>query len=415
MPIGILRAYTYIVIIIPQSTMNTRPIIEDSKGPVALSVSFNHDRSCFAVGLENGYCIIDSDPCAIRVARDFKAGIAFAEMLCRTNYIAMVGGGRNPMFNSNRVVIWDDGKNKPVIQLDFKTPVCGVRISRHRIAVALLESVHVFSFVMPPRKVATFETAPNPHGLCCLGAKILAFPGRTPGQVQVMQIENEQVSIIPAHASALRAIELSQDGEVLATASATGTLVRVFATSSCARIAELRRGIDPAKIFSISISSNSQLLAVTSDKSTLHIFDIPSTTRSPPRKSTDDSTRRLTSMGGGGAIPLPSSSPEDNKQKWGILSKIPLLPRVFSDAYSFASATFEMSESESTYDAYGTKEQGEERGRITKGIIGWSGDHSVVVISAGLDGKWEKFIIAEGEDGKRYCIRDGWKRYLGSG
>lgn len=383
---------------------------------MALSVSFNHDRSCFAVGLETGYCIIDSDPCAIRVSRDFKAGIAFAEMLRRTNYIALVGGGKNPMFNSNRVVIWDDGKNKPVIQLDFKSPVCGVRISRHRIVVALLESVHVFSFVMPPQKLATFETTKNSHGLCCLGTKILAFPGRTPGQVQVVQIETEEVSIIPAHGSALRAIELSQDGEILATASATGTLVRVFATSSCARIAELRRGVDSAKIFSLSISPNSQLLAVTSDKSTLHIFDIPGTPRSSPRKSSDhDSTRRLTSMGGGGSIPLPiSASSDDTKQKWGILGKIPLLPRVFSDVYSFASATFEMGESEFTYDAYGTKEPGhEEKGRIIKGIAGWSGDHSVVVVSAGIDGKWEKFIIAEGEDGKRYCIRDGWKRYLG--
>lgn len=394
--------------------MNTRPVIEDSKNPVALSVSFNQDRSCFSVGLENGYCILDSDPCAIRVSRDFKAGIGAAEMLNRANYIALVGGGKNPMFQQNRVVIWDDGKNKPAIQLDFKTSVCGVRLSRKRIVVALLDSVHIFSFVMPPKKLAAFETAKNPLGLCCLGNQIVAFPGRTPGQVQVVQIDNESVSIIPAHGSPLRAIELSPDGEILATASITGTLVRVFATSNCARIAELRRGVDPAKIFSLSISPNSQLLAVTSDKSTLHIFDIPQTTRAP-RKSVDDSSRRLTSMGSGGGSPISSPNPDETKQKWGFLGKIPLLPRVFSDVYSFASAPFEMGENESTYDAYGSKELADNNKKTPKGIIGWAGNHSILVVSAGIDGKWEKFIIAEGEDGKRYCIRDGWKRYLGSG
>lgn len=84
---------------------------------------------------------------------------------------------------------------------------------------------------MPPKKLAVFETAKNPLGLCCLGTQVLAFPGRTPGQVQVVQVESENVSIIPAHGSPLRAIELSPDGEILATASVTVSLLE--ASFSC--------------------------------------------------------------------------------------------------------------------------------------------------------------------------------------
>lgn len=47
----------------------------------------------------------------------------------------------------------------------------------------------------------------------------MAFPGRTHGQVQVVELESGNVSIIPAHSSALRAIEISPDGELMATAS----------------------------------------------------------------------------------------------------------------------------------------------------------------------------------------------------
>ena len=38
------------------STMNTRPAIESSSNPVALSASFNQDASCFSVGLDTGFC-----------------------------------------------------------------------------------------------------------------------------------------------------------------------------------------------------------------------------------------------------------------------------------------------------------------------------------------------------------------------
>lgn len=94
-----------------------------------------------------------------------------------------------------------------------------MRLSRSRIVVALQNSVHIYAFASPPEKLLVFETADNPLGLCCLGSKIVAFPGRTPGQVQMVEIGTGNVSIIPAHGSPLRAMDLSPDGETLATAS----------------------------------------------------------------------------------------------------------------------------------------------------------------------------------------------------
>jgi hypothetical protein len=168
--------------------------------------------------------------------------------------------------------------------------------------------------------------------------------------------------------------------------------------------------VDHAAIFSLAISPSSLLLAVTSDKSTLHIFDIPHPTK-PARTETSNTSKRLTSMGNGGT---PSSTDDSGSQKWGILGKIPLLPRVFSDIYSFASAHFEMGDEAPPGLTAFLENGGVGYSRPQKGLIGWTSDHSVIVIGAGLDGRWEKFIIAEGEDGKRYCVRDGWKKYLGA-
>ena len=95
---------------------------------------------------------------------------------------------------------------------------------------------------------------------------------------------------IYAHQGTIAAICLSNNGSKLATASDKGnpltqtqqvnigehlwlgTLIRVWDTVSKQRIAEFRRGADPAQIYSIAFSKDSSFLAVTSDKGTLHLF-----------------------------------------------------------------------------------------------------------------------------------------------
>lgn len=138
------------------------------------------------------------------------------------------------------------------------------------------------------------------------------------------------------------------------------------------------------------------MLAVTSDKSTLHIFDIP---------RTNHIVRR-------GQSPVAKTEAETN-QKWGFLGKLPLLPRVFSDVYSFASAHFEISD-EINPSSPSLSPLGSPLGRPPKGIIGWIDDQTLVVIGSGREGRWEKFALRDGDDGRRYCVRAGWKRYLGA-
>lgn len=158
--------------------------------------------------------------------------------------------------------------------MELRTPIQRVRLSTTHIVVVLLNEVNLYKFSSPPQKLAVFSTANNPFGLCCLGKQIIAFPGRTPGQVQLVELSTHNVSIIPAHSNSLRALDLSNDGEILATASETGTLIRVWSTANCSKTTEFRRGVDPATIFSIAISPSGSHIAVTSDKSTLHLYDL---------------------------------------------------------------------------------------------------------------------------------------------
>jgi WD repeat-containing protein 45 len=341
-------------------------------------------------------------------------------MLGKTNFIALVGGGKQPKFPQNKVVIWDEVKEKTVVTLELRSAIQRVRISRTHIVVVLLNSVNLYKFSVTPEKLSSFDTANNPFGLCNYGKELLAFPGRTPGHVQLVRLARNTVTIIPAHTSPLSAIDLSPDGELLATASENGTLIRVWSTSTSNRLAELRRGVDPASIFSIAISPSNDRLAVTSDKSTLHIFDIPHPNQSSIQES---HSKTATAMQSGRSSSIDSSRDafqyeEDvgPKSKWGVLSKLPLMPRVFSDTYSIASARFEIGDepisTNSKSPTWNAPIPGVPGGRPPKGLIGWLDEESLVVVGAGQDARWEKFLVGPAADGSTVCWREGWKRYL---
>ncbi|QPG75260.1 Phosphatidylinositol 3,5-bisphosphate-binding protein [Brettanomyces nanus] len=349
-----------------------------------LNAAFNQDQSCFAICHESGFRVYNTDPMELRMKRNFSSsrqnsGIGLITMLYRTNYVALVGGGKQPRYPVNKLCIWDDLKKRPSMFLEFMSPILNALMTRIRIIVVLRNQVLVHAFESRPRLLGSYETYDNDNGACDLSINernsILAFPSRSVGQIQLVDIspgnqDRNLISIIKAHRAKIQSLCMSNLGNMVASASETGTLIRIHDTANCALMFEFRRGLDKAIVTSMKFSPDDSKLAVLSDKNTLHVYSL----------------RERLGMEG----------IDSGKNQAHFLKGFPMMPKYFKSTWSFAS-----------------KDVGRREDLVNDfGVIGWSDNESIIILWK-MKGIWEKYVMVDtmGDQGRKWeIVREGWRR-----
>uniref|UniRef100_A0A0D9X2R8 Anaphase-promoting complex subunit 4 WD40 domain-containing protein n=1 Tax=Leersia perrieri TaxID=77586 RepID=A0A0D9X2R8_9ORYZ len=187
------------------------------------------------------------------------------------------------------------------------------------------------------------ETGENPGGVCAVSpcsAFAFACPGKNAGELRVERWAGDGFAPpldVAAHRSCLAGIALSWDGLLVATASVKGTILRVFRVADGVLLQEA--SVDRADIHSIVFSSDSKWLAVSSDKGTVHVFDINVELGSTSKTSGQDA----------------SESPTSKSANQGYLSYMKgyVLPKYFKSEKSFAQ--FHLPKSNRYLVAFGTQ------------------------------------------------------------
>lgn len=222
--------------------------------------------------------------------------------------------------------------------------------------------------------------------------------------------------------------------------------------------------MERAIIYSLEFSPTAQFVASTSDKGTLHIFDLRPPPAAEPRPAP---ARRISNTrpaavrrGRPGSVDFDnvstqsgSSSPNHGAGFYGpppdiahqppsngpsvlaAIARFPGMPRAFSDARSVASIPYHLGNDPPNWQGqpayvFTTNPDGQRQriknrnvpipghpdGKAPKGIIAWdpdAGDRRIWVVGGGADARWEVFDLIE-EEGNRgvRLVKTGFRKYL---
>lgn len=213
-----------------------------------------------------------------------------------------------------------------------------VRLNRKRLAVVLEEEIYLYD-ISNMTLLYTIATSPNPSAICALAPSsekcYIAYPlpkpredtgdkrpshapplstyvAPTSGSVLIFDaVELKALNVVEAHRAPLSCIALNNEGTLLATASETGTIIRVFSLPKGTKLYQFRRGTYPSTIYSMSFNLSSTLLCVSSTTDTVHIFRLGAVGSGIPDspKSTNDRWNRSRSFDSGAESPTAGTSP----------------------------------------------------------------------------------------------------------
>ncbi|KAG7124770.1 Autophagy-related protein 18 like [Verticillium longisporum] len=259
--------------------------------PTLNFITFNQDHSCLAVGTSKGFRIYHTDPFSKIFSSD-DGNIAIIEMLFSTSLVALILSPRH-------LIIQNTKRSSVICELTFPSAVLAVRLNRKRLAVVLESEIYLYD-ISNMSLLYTIPTSPNPNAICALSPSsencYIAYPlpkprdesgdrrpthapplsnyvAPTSGEVLVFDtVALKAVNVIEAHRSPLCCISLNAEGTLLATASETGTIIRVFSIPKGQKLYQFRRGTYPSTIYSMSFNLSSTLLCVSSTSDTVHIF-----------------------------------------------------------------------------------------------------------------------------------------------
>ncbi|GMT34605.1 hypothetical protein PFISCL1PPCAC_25902 [Pristionchus fissidentatus] len=247
-------------------------------------VNYNMQQDCVVVAGDFGVRIFNCHPLteAVHLTQDQVGSIRLAQLLHRSNIVALVSGGLRPKYSPNTLMLWDNSMKHCVAECAVPGgPILNVFLNSSRLVLVQSRRVSIFS-LQPLRFLRAEESGMNPHGVAAMGGEshsaMLVFPSFKQGTVQLIALEsvNSEKSLAPsvvaAHDGTIAALAVTAQGTLMATGSAKGTVIRVFDTRTRMLLNELRRGADPATLHCLTFSQCGSFLAASSDKSTVHIF-----------------------------------------------------------------------------------------------------------------------------------------------
>lgn len=245
-----------------------------------LHLSINQDTTLLTTGSHCGFRVYSLHPFELINTED-TGNFKIVEMYESSQLLILVGAGEQPAFSPRRLTIWNIAERTPICETSFPDSVLSVRMNRMRIVAVIIDEIFIYN-TTTMKTQNTISTVKNPRGLVALSPThsecFLLYPvSESRGHVQVYDcFSMQQRAVIEAHNSPLAFIAISYQGNLCATASIKGTMIRVFSLPEGNKLFTFKRGISHAVIYSIIFSYDAKSLVACSSTGTIHVYDIRS-------------------------------------------------------------------------------------------------------------------------------------------
>jgi WD40 repeat protein len=238
-------------------------------------VSFNQSQDCVCFGTTNGFYIFGINPFKKSLAREIKGGVSIVKILYKTNIILFVGREPSGDYPNSKLILWDDANRKVIGEIQFRERILNAELNKEIIVVSTSKKIYIYKFENI-ECIKTIVTVNNSDGLFAIGGEksdYIVYNGNEIGSIGITKIYEDYYREIKIHKAHIGCIRLSGDGKFIATASDTGTLIRIYNIENGDMIREVRRGSDPAIINDIKFNRDNSMIVVGSDRGTIHLFN----------------------------------------------------------------------------------------------------------------------------------------------
>lgn len=190
----------------------------------------------------------------------------------------------------NKVVVWDDYHAKVILELRIHNEIYDLTMQNEFLFIITINKIFVFNY-RELRLQEVVDTYLNPDGAFSVSNSnktflnnnymlknknrvILVYPDLTLGYAHLINLHTKSYLKINAHDDVINKLALNITGDLLASASKNGRVVRIFSCKSGVILQELRRGTEKADVYRLAFSNDSKFLALTSNKTTVHLFSL---------------------------------------------------------------------------------------------------------------------------------------------
>lgn len=299
-------------------------------------LGFNQDQTCLAVGTRFGFMIFSTENFALLHNEHCGAVSIVEMLFRTSLLALVGSDSQGSSSSSNRqLTMWNTKERCDICRLSFNAKIHGVKMN-HRRVVALLEqkihifdlktlkSLHVIDRTLPPTAdpalswlcaasgrgyLATPHAltggAPGPlcggqgHAWASVHSVSRQRAGQSPcnygrlsnassgallaqggegleakvGLVTLIDVYTlKPVGTVLAHQTSVQALCLNPTGQLLATASEKGTVIRLFSVPGLEMLCAYRRGSSVCRIFGLLFSRDSAHICASAASGTVHLF-----------------------------------------------------------------------------------------------------------------------------------------------